>query len=1106
MASDTAPEPSDQPKPKYPVPVPEERRREIFISYGHDESAPPGEKIAPLPEWIRKGLEARGHTVWIDSEGIVPGDNWAARIKQGIELTAKDLQRGRVLLLMTPHSIREGGFCENEILYAQYRKVRIVPVKVLDCTPPIYIFSTHYFEMLACVPCSEKEQRYGELFEQLAEELELTPQEKLTLSPLESTLEKNLPPIDYRDDIKFHMGHFTGRDWVFEEVNKWLNDSDARRGFVITGLAGTGKSAIVANLCTKRPDLVKAYHICVYSNTFKSDPRNCIRSIAYQLSTQFPVYRQRLGNIEWERLEKASAETLFDELIAGELADSVPAPGQNYLLVIDALDEADDGKNELVNFVASHFERGPDWLRLLVTTRPVPRVMVALSKFQSLDLNPERSENLNDIREYVKTELTQARLNDKPLTDNSDALITAINTVVTRSEGVFLYAYWVCDDLRRGNLRIDDTASFPQGLRGVYQQFFDRLYPEGKGFKRIQPLLGVIAAGYDAMPKEVIYDICKLNDATAKPLFDPLKPLFPCVDDRYRPFHKSILDWLSDLAHAADYYVDIPKAHQQLADYCWRKCEDYIKQNLALSSSDVDSYPFRHGVRHLIEARRFADAVNLLDYMVHHAKDLTTDQQADLDQLAKLLTIALGDKKNPPDAKEAKRIPAQTLADLIQDLYMVEPLKGGVRLLMRQHAGAWPGILQQFLDTEDYVLRHTIAEVLAEDYLKTGDKDRLQTIYDLLDNPDVNHQELGAYAVQEVYAGDPTVIEPGYLNRLANGAIYSFRSALGDLLLALTLPDFDSQKFSGLEIMSRVDASSKFWNPIWKFNRMDVASLKAISYFIRKQPIPVDEAQDVIKAHDSLWRMEKLRQELLAEESALPQDVRETLQIRKTLESYYSLGADPDIIPEEAHAVRVFPGLARVFEVLFAYPLWDVTETAASLLASIVDDDPLAAQHIRNLFNHDLWRVCYGAAEASFVARYSNRNQLFRQAIGRFFNHEEPLLRANIAENLAAWILDTIRDKRIELLREFENPITYWLNNEDEDAWVLDHVHRLFHQLHKDGHKPEDVPLMKVPVSGLLGRDPQWYVVNRREFLLALEERRSKQPDNNRTIAAGGKS
>jgi hypothetical protein len=55
-----------------------------------------------------------------------------------------------------------------------------------------------------------------------------------------------------------------------------------------------GKSALAAWLCNKRPE-VAAYHHYRLGNIDRVDARKALFSLAYQLSTQLPVYQDRLN-------------------------------------------------------------------------------------------------------------------------------------------------------------------------------------------------------------------------------------------------------------------------------------------------------------------------------------------------------------------------------------------------------------------------------------------------------------------------------------------------------------------------------------------------------------------------------------------------------------------------------------------------------------------------------------------------------------------------------------------------------------------------------------------------------------------------------------------
>jgi len=60
--------------------------------------------------------------------------------------------------------------------------------------------------------------------------------------------EQKQRPIDFSSYVKQHMLGFTGRTWVFEAVNNWLAQPDGSRFFALTGVPGSGKTAIASRL------------------------------------------------------------------------------------------------------------------------------------------------------------------------------------------------------------------------------------------------------------------------------------------------------------------------------------------------------------------------------------------------------------------------------------------------------------------------------------------------------------------------------------------------------------------------------------------------------------------------------------------------------------------------------------------------------------------------------------------------------------------------------------------------------------------------------------------------------------------------------------------
>ncbi len=61
--------------------------------------------------------------------------------------------------------------------------------------------------------------------------------------------------IAFDNDIKRLIKGFRGREWVFEEINRWLQQEN-NRFFLLTGEPGVGKSAIAAHLIQTCKDIV----------------------------------------------------------------------------------------------------------------------------------------------------------------------------------------------------------------------------------------------------------------------------------------------------------------------------------------------------------------------------------------------------------------------------------------------------------------------------------------------------------------------------------------------------------------------------------------------------------------------------------------------------------------------------------------------------------------------------------------------------------------------------------------------------------------------------------------------------------------------------------
>jgi hypothetical protein len=200
-----------------------------------------------------------------------------------LEWVAAQPQIGRVVFVMTPHSVRRpDGYCLNELARALERKLSVVPVMVVWCESPLSICRIQWLDMRDCVAIDQRQARYETRVQQLVRALE---HDVLDFESVPAKLQALLDPLPFDADIAQHLARFTGRQRVFDQIDAWLRDPSASRVFWITGAPGVGKTAIAAWLCEHRPE-VKAFRLCRHGHAQKSNPRKCVPSLAYQLSTQ----------------------------------------------------------------------------------------------------------------------------------------------------------------------------------------------------------------------------------------------------------------------------------------------------------------------------------------------------------------------------------------------------------------------------------------------------------------------------------------------------------------------------------------------------------------------------------------------------------------------------------------------------------------------------------------------------------------------------------------------------------------------------------------------------------------------------------------------------
>ena len=533
----------------------------IFLSYGHDANE-------ELVLRIKVDLERRGHDVWFDKNDIRIGDDWRCSIMDGI------VKCHRFLSFLSKHSTRYPGVCRDEIAVAIGVKggniQTILVESEVDVQPPVNISYIQWLDMhdwkeRLAAGAEAWEKWYQEKFADIIRVVESDKSHRFA-GEIES-LNSHLNPI--KSDARIYgllKKGFYGRSWLFEAVEKWRLDTKCgSRLFWITGDPGVGKSAFAAQLTHTRSDAVIAAQFVEWD---KPDHRNAvriIRSLAFQLATRLPDYRKLLLTLpEITALDSKNPAELFDYLLANPLHAIIHGGRERCLIVIDALDEAGEaGRNPLVEMLARNIKNLPDWLALVVTSRPESAVKTPLQGLSPFVIDTRTEDNRVDLRCYLRHELAP-QLKDRP---DADSLVEKI---LEKSEGVFLYIERFCDEVQHHHLLLDRPEKFPQGLGETFYQFFKQQFPDDEKFRKVtRPALRAILAARESLPVEILQRLFNWQDENLRDSIRSLGSLFPVTtevtSEVIKPYHKSLADWLTDETKSGPYFVSVREGDQMLA-------------------------------------------------------------------------------------------------------------------------------------------------------------------------------------------------------------------------------------------------------------------------------------------------------------------------------------------------------------------------------------------------------------------------------------------------------------------------------------------------------------------------------------------------------------
>ena len=574
----------------------------LFFSYGHDQNK-------PLVLRIKEHLEKRGHTVWIDQSAIRFGDDWRRRITDGI------LSSNSVVAFMSKHSVREPGVCLDELriaLCVKGAQIKTILTEKEDVVqPPASLCDNQWLDMSQWKQLMEQDpDGFDAWFASKMEELVAVLESESAAAfngEIETLKRKLRPSLSDQKEYRLIKNELVGRQWLTEDIQKWCHDAAAPRAMLLTGSAGTGKSAFAAH-CIHTCSDVLAGIFFEWDKPESYQFNGFVRTLAFKLAIRLEDYRRQLLYISQSMdISVLSDNQLLESLIIDPLSACIDGQRQTGIILLDGLDEVGEGGKPLLEALVRNMDKLPQWIRFLFTSRPNEELYALLPGCHHLSLNDEDRVQ-KDIAEYVLT-----RLGDAVTTQ------TAVE-IAARSEGSFLYVLNLCDAIAAGTMDPNELDSLPAGISGVYYQNFCRAFPTEEEYKEARQLLEILCVDGSA-PRRILKQLLDLdsyafvsvmrristlvitqNNRLSKvvqnidsSLMEKLRQQFPDLakhlevkstvsglpkDDTalIKLCHKSVGDWLVDPQKAGRFWVDRQKGSGQLAQQGLRVVYDFMNR------------------------------------------------------------------------------------------------------------------------------------------------------------------------------------------------------------------------------------------------------------------------------------------------------------------------------------------------------------------------------------------------------------------------------------------------------------------------------------------------------------------------------------------------
>jgi len=445
---------------------------------------------------------------------------------------------------------------------------------------------------------------------------------------------------------------------ILKDIQDWAEDPNSTRVYWMSGMAGTGKTTILYSLCEwlSKNQRLGGDYFCSRISSSCRDVNTIIPTLAYQLAQYSLAFRSALCKVVEENPEasKLDVKWQFEKLLQGPMQAVKSAMPESVVVVIDALDECDDG-DAFRLFLETLLKLALDLpTKFLVTSRPEPGIREKM-------LAPGYSRSvlhLHDIEEWVVEEDIKKYLTEALGAMSPPPLPNDVEWLAKRAGKLFIYAATTVRYISPGDCGVNsndrlrtvlgmDSRSTKQhnDLNKLYTSILSAaVNPERLEEHEIYCILltlRTVVCAKEPMTVETLASLLILTEEQVRFSLEPLRSILHVQDSTHglvSPFHASFPDYLFDKLRSGYFHCESTEHSEILANFCFNLMKAQLRFNICkLESSfvfDVDvpdlqdrikeyispalSYACRYWGEHLRQGN-LTDTVheNLVDFLTH---------------------------------------------------------------------------------------------------------------------------------------------------------------------------------------------------------------------------------------------------------------------------------------------------------------------------------------------------------------------------------------------------------------------------------------------------------------------------------------------------------